>query len=468
VKATRAILLFLSLTLLNGCKTRSFSGARSEADAHLGSAAQDQRSELAKVLPQFWAREKSKSTTSKISPIRSRSGLNSPVEESVVPLPRAKVVLADYDLLARDFLGLKQRPAEDLRNWHSRVDNWLLRNSAYLAKSQVEKGVPLGIMSDPGIGTFPTKTPIALRPRLYGRALVYELQGELSLNAGPSGKELIDVKGAGSLTPKAADHENGLATLGEAIREFALEKMVSTVFAHADQYQPGNLPNEAWLGAHTNRVYAVLSCGFNVLNPSLANEADANPEPAGLVLRRSHGRLEIDPEEPFEPIDMAYQVTVTMERTLRQYGISSSGDTREGAREDLENLQLSTHFEVLDFGAFFVPSGFHRPAVDFNELQFVARKSRKRDGAFFTPNEQVRVPFSDWGTSVSNRDNPQYDNLWIRSRELAKPFLKSADPSLNHFPQHEYNKARQDTESYLFELLSRLRTSWEVRGVPLR
>jgi hypothetical protein len=162
----------------------------------------------------------------------------------------------------------------------------------------------------------------ALRPRDYGRALVYETGSD----GGTSG--LIDAKGTGSLAPGVGGHSNGLATLGEVIREFLYEKLVRTIFVHSGS------------GLETVEHYAVIDWGFDVIHDN------GMRDPAGMILRQAHSRI----RERYSGFEDAAAKRV--ELTLRPYGLTSAGAYRVGEDREMINVQGTKDGAVLDFGGF--------------------------------------------------------------------------------------------------------------------
>jgi hypothetical protein len=180
---------------------------------------------------------------------------NSPAEQ-MKQLTNARVVMADYDLIRKDFPQVA-----NLSN--PEIDGWLISETGYVSIPQANQTATN------------TETPLtgeekkAYRPPRYNRANVFDVSNPAN-NAEQIG--IIDVKGAGSLNPRQADHGNGVATLGEVIREFLYERLVREVTHDAE------LPNKV-VGS-----YAVIDPGFDVVH------ADGSASPAGYYLRQGHDR----------------------------------------------------------------------------------------------------------------------------------------------------------------------------------
>ena len=155
--------------------------------------------------------------------------------EEVVRVKNAEIVLVDYDLVRKDFPSMAHKSNDE-------IDRWILDQVAYISRPQAAQSI--------------VNTPIetadevrqAWRPPEYGRALVYDMIDP------DSGEKvgLMDAKGVGSLNPGQRDHGNGIATLGEAIREYLYEGMMRNVLNDAD------VPNQI-VGS-----YAVIDAGFDL------------------------------------------------------------------------------------------------------------------------------------------------------------------------------------------------------------
>lgn len=298
------------------------------------------------------------------------------VKEEVVILSNAKIVFADYTLLRRDFPELKNISNDE-------IDWWLLRNTAIMSGAQAKQEVV-----NTKINAYDTKS--AYRPPDYGRALV------IPVNA-PGTEEpigLIDAKGVGALKPALKDHGDGLATLGECIREFVYEKMVNKVFQH----------NKS--GMKTVGTYAVIDAGFDL------KHVDQSTSPAGIVLRQAHTRS-TGYMSLFSEAD-----SLRIENSLRPYGITSAGAYRHESFERI-NIQGTKEGAVLDFGGFLSVEKFTKPARHFYGQKVLI--DPKLPGSI-QPDENIRVPLSVWGTTVSGKEDPKLDNIWLWSHDLARSF----------------------------------------------
>jgi hypothetical protein len=261
----------------------------------------------------------------------------------------------------------------------------------------------------------------ALRPADYGRALVFQ----------PEPGVLIDVKGSGALAPQQESHGNGLATLGEAIREYAYEHLVNKVFEHAQT------------GDRTVGHYAVIDAGFDV------KQHDGRIDPAGLILRQAHSRATGDLSA------LSNSDTKRIEMTLRRYGITSAGAYQNDPYDRL-NLQGTKDGAVLDFGGFLVMPKFEKPAYHFDRTPEVSPRYKpllSADKDFVNPDENVRVPVHLWGYTVSGKADPIVDNPQIWSHELATAL-------------REGRAQRKDAEQHMKNLLDPVDAKLKAHPVP--
>ena len=291
--------------------------------------------------------------------------------EEVVRLRDAKIVIVDYDLVRRDFPTIQHLPNHE-------IDEWLLENLAYVSKPQANQhrvNTPIKITD---------KTREALRPPKYGRALVFDMNDPVS----GSSLGLMDVKGSGSLRPSQADHGNGVATLGESIREFLYENLMRRVLKDNGQ------------DFKTVGSYAVIDAGFEVLH------ADGSTSPAGLYVRQAHVRPYSGSEWLPDPRRTQLQAK------LRTYGIDPN-----------ENIQGTLdHRGIYDFGHYVVKDDL--PLIDIKK----------------------QVPFNMWGYDKNIKiPSTVYDSRWFYSKqdhpwfwshELADSWRKGTanrDDVWNHF-----------------------------------
>lgn len=308
---------------------------------------------------------------SAMDPLRDPKRLLSPKRETVEVVNTARVILADYDLIRKDFPGLAAKSNEE-------IDQWLLKNTAVISKPQAAQSkVNTSIQTKGEMNAY--------RPKDYNRAIVVDT---------PEG--LIDIKGAGSLNPNNNHHGrnggNGLASLGESIREFSYQKLVENVFRHADA------PVE------TVGSYAVIDLGFDI------KHVDGVVAPAGSILRQAHRRSE------GEYSLLGETRSLEIERVLRRYGISSGGAALQTSPNARINIQGTADGAVLDFGAFLVEDKFTKPARHFYGTKILLDP---KSADYVQPDPKIRVPYEDWGFTRSGIGDPTQDNPWIYAHELA-------------------------------------------------
>ena len=224
---------------------------------------------------------------------------------------------------------------------------------------------------------------------------------------------MIDAKGVGSVKPfQAADgHGNGLATLGESIREFVYEKLARKVFEASGE------------GVKTVGTYAIIDGGFDITH------ADGSHSPAGIVLRQAHKRA------PGAYSLLSDAESLRIERILRRYGLTSAGAYRF-ARIEAINVQGTDTGGILDFGGFLAVDDYYKPAKRFYGGKLLL--TGPQDPLFVHPDPDLRVPLSLWGTTISGKEDPKLDNVWIWSHELADA-LRSGRANRASVDQHLKN-----------------------------
>jgi hypothetical protein len=308
------------------------------------------------------------------TPLRDPQLLDRAVKEEVVGVGGVKVVLADYDLIQKDFPETRQFS-------HEQIDSWLCEHTGLLGKAQASQDKVNTLVKKSG------KTAFAYRPHTYGRALVFE-----------AGSGLIDAKGVGSTYPSMGDHGNGLATLGEAIREYLYEKLVKKVSAHSG------------LGMDTVGTYAVLDFGIDVKHPN------GSTSPAGVVLRQSHRRF--DGQYSLYDDDLAKEVEIT----FRRYGLTTAGAYRHNPTEQINVQGTKDRLGLIDFGGYLTVPQFEKPATNFYGRVPLLTPAIPLE--FLQPDPALRIPLSIWGYTVSGKADPKLDNPWIWSHELADSWRK--------------------------------------------
>jgi hypothetical protein len=262
-------------------------------------------------------------------PVREARVFASAAREQALRVRTARVLLADYTLLRRDF-------GEELAGRsNAEIDRWLLDETGFIARTQVLQLEADAVNTK--IDADVERTREALRPDGYGRGYVFKTESGF-----------IDGKGFGSLAPSRGANRNGLMPLEDAIRELVWEKTIH------------RLSRDASLPFTTVGTYAVIDWGFDII------EGDARV-PAGAVLRQAHRREGWNFNSNL-PREDALQV----ELALRRFGVTTSGmseSLRRQARHryDLINVQGARGSggpALVDFGTYVrMPEGhtFTRP-----------------------------------------------------------------------------------------------------------
>lgn len=321
-------------------------------------------------------------------PLKDLADVGATDAENAVRVKTAKVLLADYDLIRRDFPQVAQMG-------NDQIDQWLLDHFAYISQTQTQQTTV-----NSAISTLASDFKEVYRPEGYGRAWVAKVPGG----------GLVDAKGVGAVLAQQGDHSNGLATTGESLREFLFEKMTSKALKAG--------------GEKTSTIgsYAVLDFGFDVIH------RDGSHSPAGAILRQ------VDIRNEAMVSDLLPEHSAQIEATLRRFGISTAGDKRFPYGEMI-NLQEGKSGNLIDFGAYVVPERFEKPALIYD--QFINGKWQNLNipqdeflkimalldpetTPFPQPEASIRVPWDKWGSDVPV--DPKYDRMWKRMHEIADAY----------------------------------------------
>lgn len=309
--------------------------------------------------------------------------------DQTVRVPTVQVVMADYDLIAHDFAAQARRAGESEQAWKTRVDAWLVAETGFILKAQTRQTE----VNSP-IATA-TETKEAYRPVGYRRAHVLPVQGGL-----------VDAKGTGTAYPQQRHHGNGLATLGEMIREFIFEKLVNEVMT------------DARANVRTVGSYAAMDFGFDVIHQ------DGSRDRAGYILRQAHVRASgnistLGKEEAFQ-----------VEKILRRYGLTSSGETygfrhagqphHEWDYTNVQGTNNSRVIEIIDFGAYLAVDQFKHRLVSHTDI-YTPLIEPGQPG-FIQPDPSRRVSLEQWG-NLGVADS-KMDKAWIWSHELARAWAE--------------------------------------------
>ncbi|HLT40605.1 MAG TPA: hypothetical protein VK034_30215, partial [Enhygromyxa sp.] len=220
--------------------------------------------------------------------------------ESALRLAEAEVVFADHELLAADFPQLADATAEQ-------IDAWLLEHAALISSKQTETNEV-----NTRIPTTDERVEV-VRPPRYGRALVAPVPGG----------GLLDIKGAGvqpTATPSLRVYQSGLMFLGEALADFAYQRVMDRAFRYAES-NFRSLP-----------TYAILSAGFRLFS-------DIGWIPAGLQIRRAHRRPLFGGDLPSGQT-AAQKVKFEIEMVLRHFGLTSCNAATVIERSQTESGEI--------------------------------------------------------------------------------------------------------------------------------
>lgn len=331
-------------------------------------------------------------------PIKTLLELREYTTETAIKVSTARVVLVDYPLIRRDFPELSSAKQKD-------IDAWLLKYSGFVAKTQVEQGLKENtntkiIVSD--------QEMTAYRPPKYGRALVIKTESGL-----------LDIKGAGAISPKIGGHSNGLGVLSEMIREFMFEKLVHEILSNEQE-------------GDTIQSYAVIDLGFS------ANVLGKGMLPAAQILRQAHVR-EIHQQRDSEWV---------LEKILRTYGLTSGWYT--GGPYLTMNIQYSLERALVDFGCYFVTNKFTEPLVyygyDYNKVPALVVNDPKGPEAV-QPDPKKCVLLKKWNFHTYD---PQFSN----------PFLAARSPKM-------LAKKRRWLANYIKKALKEQRVFWQTTKAQL-
>lgn len=322
-------------------------------------------------------------TQSNINPKRSIKDLKVPYEdENVVRLKHAQVLISDYELLRKDFPELREMS-------NSEIDRWLLDQVAFVSIPQAQQQVVNSAIPTEDIERS------AHRPKRYNRALVFDAQNPHNPKANIG---LLDVKGVGSLSPAQKDHGNGVATLGESIREFIYERVMREVV-----YDAG-IDNKI-VGS-----YAVIDPGFDVIHE------DGSRSPAGYYVRQGHDRWVAPNGNDW----LDQHERTRLQKVFRKYGFDPN-----------ENIQGTKKKNIFDFGHFVVRDDMSEIDPE-KQISFEAwgyNKSipeDKGDRWFYSKKDR---PWN-WSHDLADawrRGDANRHNVWQHYENMVRPFVNKIE-----------------------------------------
>jgi hypothetical protein len=335
-----------------------------------------------------------------IEPVRRPEQLWEPKPEEFVRVSTSRVVIADYDLVRRDFKSTVSMSNQE-------IDQWLIAETSFISKAQAKQTLVNTKISTTDVNRT------GYRPYEYRRGAVFLAKDGL-----------LDAKGTGAIDPRPGGHDSGVATLGDMIREYLYEKLINHIFKFARSKFT------------TVGSYAVIDFGFDVIH------ADGSQSRAGYILRQAHTRYwpgsgRVHSLNRNLATQLPTKMAVEIEALLRRYGITSAGGNRKRFSFDTINIQGTQEGAVIDFGAFLSMDHFSRdvyirePMGTDAEMVWSAKESPQPDPLF-------RVPMAQWGTSESGIIDPKMDNPFIWSHRLAESFARG-EASRHDAYQHYLN-----------------------------
>ncbi len=365
------------------------------------------------------------------TPLRNSQDLWEPVAEEVLHVSTARVILADYDLIRRDFPEVKTFS-------NDKIDAWLIANTAFISKEQAAQEVVNTPIKLDGVKKK------AFRPREYRRAHVFQMD-----TGG-----LIDAKGTGSVDPHQGNERNGLAALADVIREFMFEKMVKRIFNKLQRFD-------------TVGTYAAIDFGFDV------KWSHGGRSRAGVVLRQAHTRYHLGPignRQREDPVVLPNEYQLEVEMALRPFGVSAAINVHPGLyavtqQGDQLNLQGATDGSIVDFGGFRARKNFTLPLYTPYDSKGNANVTdadivlKPDDVRYVQPNQKLAVPFELWGNTETGGglDNPY---IWSEHTAIAIAEGRAGREAVeNHF-KNLIEPVEKKLASYVGKLSVKAGDAW--------
>ncbi|ELR14253.1 uncharacterized protein ACA1_327380 [Acanthamoeba castellanii str. Neff] len=307
----------------------------------------------------------------------------------------ARLMVADYARLRRDFLRLHSMSDEA-------IDAWLLDEVAFLSSNhfahEYQDPPPGGAQKGSGpyrrkVHTAPQRAidkqgvPIArnlsvVRPPRYDRAAVFILSrsGEVV--------EMLDVKGVGLVPPNppiSQAYLTGVLPIYEAVAEFMWATVVQRIL------------DESGSNVRVLPHYAVIDLGFDIVvypNTTWLSPAKGTVG-AALLVRAAHCREGTH--------RMTNNESLLLEKTFRRYGLSTcAGRLYRGSWACALNYQGSTDKQLLDLAPFktLQPDQWDWPVV-VDDWQSPDREMLVVDLSGYRPDARLMVNRDDyyWGLS---------------------------------------------------------------------
>lgn len=159
------------------------------------------------------------------------------LEPSFFRCKNAVVLIADYELLRHDFSSLAGKSEKE-------INEWLIRECAYLSEGQVERLSPGGDVRNyvdmDQLSDFVDlkERRFGIRQRGFGRAAAFLVGDRFSVADGHIDAELISVKGCGTqkLATDYTVKENGLLSMVDAFKAFSRHVTLHLGICHAEAH----------------------------------------------------------------------------------------------------------------------------------------------------------------------------------------------------------------------------------------
>ena len=255
---------------------------------------------------------------------------------------KAKVLMADYDLLRNDFATLKDKSEEY-------INMWLIKECAYISEGQISRFQKSGdtndyIQIDSIDDFFDLKQPrVSLRQRGFGRATTFIIGDTFSIENGIFKADMICTKGCG--TQKYATDftkkENGLLSMVDAFKEYAFQKLIQRI---SEITQKDVIKEKRW---GTIQSYAIIDIGLRT-KPGLVNPGTGySEERYGLTIRQANCRYVCGPDDPafYSVVNLDCQLKKQFKEfknAMIDFGITSEQEPKG------EILNMSTSDRIND------------------------------------------------------------------------------------------------------------------------
>ena len=359
------------------------------------------------------------------------------LEDKFIKLTKAKVIMADYKLLQKDFNKHLSKMNE------SQINEWLIENCAYFAQGQINRMLMkyennqnktdtdnidikhyLHFDDNLTINDYIDLSPKSMKPGLRqrggGRAATFLIDNKYKITSnGQFVADMLDVKGVGThiLCNDLAQDKNGFLSAVDAMIEFLYQKLIQRIFdienekCNSDGNQDDKDTQKHNWG--TVQMYGVIDTGLRfkdeIENPATGYKGDR----IALIIRQRHSRLNASEDEPcFFSVAQQAQLMSEQGKKLREillkYGITSEqiptsyllgdGVDVDGLNGDW-NIQSDAGFcHLVDFSQFYcLPVTDDEKDVEY-ELEL--KEWRMSMSAFKLGCKLGRV-FNDFGEKMS-------------------------------------------------------------------